>query len=214
MKPGNIPLLALLSLLGACSVKPVEPYSEPPLGVPTAQLRVITNGEVRGEAYAGCLGDSKRLAKAGRFGRDHQASINYPQFPVQPRQIDMLPRFAPKLPAYVGAIRMAEGAYSEVVTEYRVPAGRPFLLESAGLAAGSYGSTYRTCPPAQKVVLFEPDKSYEVYVGLNYIPVAGGEVQAMCAFAVYQLLPLSRPGATLPMALESRPPADRHCPGS
>ena len=103
MKPGNIPLLALLSLLGACSVKPVEPYSEPPLGVPTAQLRVITNGEVRGEVYAGCQGDSKRLAKAGRFGSDQQANINYPQFPLPPRQIDMLSRFAPKLPSYVGA---------------------------------------------------------------------------------------------------------------
>lgn len=96
-------MLALLSLLGACSVKPVEPYSEPPLGVPTAQLRVITNGEVRGEAYAGCQGDSKRLAKAGRFGSDQQANINYPQCPLPPRQIDMLPRFAPKLPSYVGA---------------------------------------------------------------------------------------------------------------
>ena len=57
-------LLAALALLGACSAKPVQPYSEPPLSVPTAQLRVITNGEVRGDAYAGCLGDSKRLAKA------------------------------------------------------------------------------------------------------------------------------------------------------
>ena len=65
--------LALLSLLGACSVKPVEPYSEPPLGVPTAQLRVITNGEVRGEAYAGCQGDSKRLAKADRHAAAFRA---------------------------------------------------------------------------------------------------------------------------------------------
>ena len=213
MKPGNTPLLALLSLLGACSVKPVLPYSEPPLGVPTAQLRVITNGEVRGEAYAGCQGDSKRLAKAGRFGSDQQANINYPQFPLQPRQIDMLPRFAPKLPSYVGAIRMGEGAYTEVVTEYRVPADRPFLLEGGGVAAGSYGSTYRTCAPVKKVVLFEPGKSYEAFVGLNYIPVAGGEVQAMCAFAVYQLLPLSKPGASLPLAVQSRPPADQRCPG-
>ncbi|MDD1150420.1 hypothetical protein M5G25_19255 [Pseudomonas sp. TNT2022 ID357] len=107
-------MLALLSLLGACSVKPVEPYSEPPLGVPTAQLRVITNGEVRGEAYAGCQGDSKRLAKAGRFGSDQQANINYPQFPLQPRQIDMLPRFAPAVlrggnPAAGGPVQASSG---------------------------------------------------------------------------------------------------------
>ncbi|WP_258381425.1 hypothetical protein [Pseudomonas protegens] len=107
-------MLALLSLLGACSVKPVEPYSEPPLGVPTAQLRVITNGEVRGEVYAGCQGDSKRLAKAGRFGSDQQANINYPQFPLQPRQIDMLPRFAPAVlrggnPAAGGPVQASSG---------------------------------------------------------------------------------------------------------
>ncbi len=207
-------LLAALALLGACSVKPVQPYSEPPLSVPTAQLRVITNGEVRGDAYAGCLGDSKRLAKAGRFGSDQQANINYPQFPVQPRQIDMLPRFAPKLPAYAGAIRRGEGAYNEIATEYRVPAGRPFLLEGGGVAAGGYGSTYSTCPEVKKVVLFEPGKSYEAYVGLNYIPQANGETAAMCAFAVYQLLPLGKPGAVMPMAVQAKPPVDSKCPGS
>jgi hypothetical protein len=214
MKPRNITLLALLSLLGACSVKPVLPYSEPPLSVPTAQLRVITNGEVRGEAYAGCLGDSKRLAKAGRFGSNQQANINYPQFPLQPRQIDMLPRFAPKLPAYVGSIRMGEGAYHEMVTEYRVPAGRPFLLEGGGVSAAGSGSTYRTCPEVKKVVVFEPGKSYEAYVGLNYIPQASGETAAMCAFAVYQLLPLGKPGAVMPLALQAKPPLDRKCPGN
>lgn len=212
MDVGKFTLVAALGMLGACSVKPVAPYSEPPLGVPVAQLRVITNGEVRGDVYAGCQGDSRRLAKAGRFLSDHQPNVNDPQFPQVPRQIDMLPRFAPKLPSYVGAIRMGEGAYNEIATEYRVPAGRPFLLEGGGVAAGGYGSTYRSCPEVKKVVLFEPGKSYEAFVGLNYVPVAGGEVQALCAFAVYQLLPLSKPGATLPLAVQSRPPAERRCP--
>lgn len=119
----------------------MQPYSEPPLSVPTAQLRVITNGGVCGDAYAGCLGDSKRLAKAGRFG-----------------------------------------------------------------------STYRTCPEVKKVVVFESSKSYDAYVGLNYVPQASGETKAMCAFAVYQLLPLGKPGVVMPLALPIKPPLDRKCP--
>ncbi|MGE8412076.1 MAG: amidase [Pseudomonas sp.] len=213
MSVRNLALAGLLGLLGACSVKPVDPYSEPPLGTAVAQLRVITNGEVRGAAYAGCLPDSQRLAKAGRFVSGHRPNVNYPQFPEVPRQLDMLARFAPKLPDYPGAIRRGEGDYSEVVTEYRVPAGRPFLLDGGGVAAGGSVNTYRTCPQVQKVVVFEPGKSYEAYVGLNYIPVAGGEVEAMCVFTVYQLLPLSKPGASMPLALPTTQPAQQRCSG-
>ncbi|ERO65583.1 hypothetical protein [Pseudomonas piscis] len=213
MNVRSLALVALLGSLGACSVKPVEPYSEPPLGASVAQLRVITNGEVRGGTYAGCIGDNQRLAKAGRFGSEHRANVNYPQYPEVPRQIDMLPRFAPKLPDYPGAIRRGEGEYSEIATEYRVPAGRPFLLEGGGVAAGGTGNAYRTCPQVQKVVVFEPGKSYEAYAGLNYIPVAGGEVEALCVFTVYQLLPLSKPGASMPLALQTSAPAQQRCSG-
>lgn len=201
-----------LALLGGCSVKPVQPYAEPPQGAQTAQLRVITNGEVRGADYAGCVGETQGLAKAGRFSEDLQPSINYPQAPLVPGKQGMAPRYAPKMQQYLGAIRMAEGLYTEIVAEYRVPAGTPFLLESMGLAAGSYGSTYLTCPAAKKVVQFEPGRSYEVYVGLNSAPGADGKMAAICVFGVYELLSLGQSQKSLPLPIVATPAVETRCP--
>lgn len=201
-----------LVLLGGCSIKPVLPYAEPPPSAQTALLRVITNGEVRGADYAGCVGETRGLAKAGRFSEDLQPSINYPQAPLVPGKQAMAPRFAPKLPQYLGAIRMAEGLYTEIVAEYRVPAGQPFVLESMGLAAGTYGSSYLTCPAAKKVVRFEPGRSYEVYVGLNSAPGADGKMASMCVFGVYQLLSFGQSEKSLPLPVEAKPAVETRCP--
>ncbi len=148
-------LLAVFSLLAACSTKPLEPYIAPASGAPTAKLRVITNGDVRGNAYSGCSSDTKVLAKAGRFFGEHQPSANYPQMPLVPQQLGMVARFAPRMPEYLGATSMAEGAYTEMAPEYLVPAGRPFLLERLKLFAGSYGSTYQSCPETTRLFIFE-----------------------------------------------------------
>ena len=204
-------LLPVLLTLGACSVKPLVPYVEPASSTATANLRVITNGDVRGTDYPGCLKDSKGLAKAGRFS-DGQPSINYPQAPLHPRQLGMPQRLSPEMPQYLGATRMAEGQYTEISAEYRVPAGAPFLLESLGLAAGSYGSTYLTCPPVKQVFQFEPGKNYEAYVGLVIRQDTEGNGKGYCAFSVYELVPLGNTKLTLPSRLEGRAPIENACP--
>ncbi|UZE31139.1 hypothetical protein [Pseudomonas asplenii] len=85
----QIPLYACLALLSACSARPWVPYVEPAPDTDTAQLRVLTNGEVRGGVYEGCVGNEQGLAKAGRFGENRQPAINYPQSPLVPPKLDM-----------------------------------------------------------------------------------------------------------------------------
>jgi hypothetical protein len=204
-------LIATFSLLTACSIKPLEPYIEPASDVPTAKLRVITNGYVRGNAYTGCSADTKVLAKAGRFFGEHQPSVNYPQMLLVPQQLNMVARFAPKMPEYLGATRMAEGAYTEMAPEYLVPAGKPFLLERLKLFAGSYGSTYQTCPEATRLFVFEENKSYEADIGLVYRPAAEGNGQAICAFSVYEVVPSGKSSRPLSNVLNFEPPADSNC---
>lgn len=142
----SLALISSLLLLGACNRQPWVAYVEPASGTDTARLRVITNGEVRGGSYVGCVGNEQGLAKAGRFYDGDKPSINYPQSPLIPPRLGMAPRVLPKMAEYLGMTRMAEGVYAEIVAEYRVPAGKPFLLVREELGVGSYGSTYSKCP--------------------------------------------------------------------
>ncbi|BBP76083.1 hypothetical protein PHLH7_21870 [Pseudomonas sp. Ost2] len=208
----HIPLYAGLILLTACGMRPWVPYVEPAPGTDTAQLRVITNGEVRGGVYDGCVGNEQGLARAGRFYGDHLPSINYPQSPVVPPRLDMPARFAPKLSDYLGAIRMAEGNYSEIVAEYRVPAGKPFVLALQTLQAGTYGSSYMQCSEQAAVFTFEKGKNYEVFMGINSITAKDGTTQVKCPFAAYELVSLGTRGLVLPSMLKPTAPSGQKCP--
>ncbi|MFL1418967.1 amidase [Pseudomonas fildesensis] len=196
-------------LLSACNHQPWVPYVEPMPGTDTAKLRVITNGEVRGARYSGCVGNEQGLAKAGRFYDGDKPSINYPQSPLVPAQLGMAPRVLPKMPAYLGGVRMAEGEYTEIVAEYQVPAGAPFLLVREELSVGSYGSTYSKCPALSRVYTFEKGRQYEAYVGMVYGGDADGKMGMRCPFFVYEL---QAPNASIPRAMPSVPAADRACP--
>ena len=203
----DLKFLALCStlLLSACNHQPWVPYVDPPVGSDTARLRVITNGEVRGGAYTGCVGNEQGLARAGRFGSDGQPSINYPQSPVTPPQLGMPPRKLPTLDQYLGAIRMAEGAYTEIVAEYRVPAGTPFVLKREALAAGVDGQRYFQCAADTQVVTFEKGKDYELYTGMKYAKAPDGSVSRRCLFLIYEL----SAGTFMPIAATA--PAERAC---
>jgi hypothetical protein len=203
----DLKFLALCStlLLSACNHQPWVPYVDPPVGSDTARLRVITNGEVRGGAYTGCVGNEQGLARAGRFGSDGQPSINYPQSPVTPPQLSMPPRKLPTLDQYLGAIRMAEGAYTEIVAEYRVPAGTPFVLKREALAAGVDGQRYFQCAADTQVVTFEKGKDYELYTGMKYAKAPDGSVSRRCLFLIYEL----SAGTFMPIAATA--PAERAC---
>ena len=203
----DLKFLALCStlLLSACNHQPWVPDVDPPAGSDTARLRVITNGEVRGGAYTGCVGNEQGLARAGRFGSDGQPSINYPQSPVTPPQLGMPPRKLPTLDQYLGAIRMAEGAYTEIVAEYRVPAGTPFVLKREALAAGVDGQRYFQCAADTQVVTFEKGKDYELYTGMKYAKAPDGSVSRRCLFLIYEL----SAGTFMPIAATA--PAERAC---
>lgn len=203
----DLKFLALCStlLLSACNHQPWVPYVDPPVGSDTARLRVITNGEVRGGVYTGCVGNEQGLARAGRFGSDGQPSINYPQSPVTPPQLSMPPRKLPTLDQYLGAIRMAEGAYTEIVAEYRVPAGTPFVLKREALAAGVDGQRYFQCAADTQVVTFEKGKDYELYTGMKYAKAPDGSVSRRCLFLIYEL----SAGTFMPIAATA--PAERAC---
>ncbi|RBH53628.1 MULTISPECIES: amidase [Pseudomonas] len=207
----QVPLYASLMLLTACGARPWVPYLEPAPGTDTAQLRVITNGEVRGGVYDGCVGNEQGLAKAGRFYGDHLPAINYPQSPVVPPRLDMPARFAPKLSDYLGATRMAEGNYSEMVAEYRVPAGKPFVLVLQTLQAGSYGSSYMQCSEQAGVFTFEKGKNYEVYLGINSVTSNDGTTQVKCPFVGYELVSFGKQGFSLPSMLQPKAPSGQKC---
>ncbi|AYF46188.1 amidase [Pseudomonas sp. S5D5] len=206
LKP--LALCSTLLLLSACNHQPWVPYVAPPAGTDTAKLRVITNGEVRGGAYTGCVGNEQGLAKAGRFYDVVKPSINYPQSPLVPPKLGMPPRVLPKMAEYLGVTSMAEGMYTEIVAEYQVPAGKPFLMVREELAVGSYGSTYSKCPALSRVYTFEKGRQYEAYVGMVYGSDTEGKMGVRCPFFVYELL---APNQGIPMAMESTVAADRPC---
>ncbi len=203
----NLRSLALCStlLLSACNHQPWVPYVEPAAGTETAQLRVITNGEVRGGEYTGCVGKEQGLAKAGRFSEDGQPSINYPQSPVTPRQLGMPPRMMPTMDQYLGVISMAEGAYTEIVAEYQVPAGKPFVLKREELVAGIDGHRYFKCVADTRVVMFESGKRYELFTGMQYVKAPDGSTSRRCPFLIYEL------SAGDYMPIPASAPANRVC---
>jgi hypothetical protein len=151
------------------------------------------------------------MASAGLF-KNGKAAINYPQYPVTPSKLGMPKRLSPQLSEYLGATRMAEGNYAEVETEYLVPADIPFLIQASALTAGSYGSTWRTCPEYKNVYTFESDKNYELYTGLRYMKSNDGTFQPMCIFVMQELVPLGISDLAIPKAIASSSPIEKSCP--
>ena len=117
----------------------------------------------------------------------------------------MPPRQLSTLDQYVGAIRMAEGAYTEIVAEYQVPAGKPFVLTREPLAVGVDGTRYFQCSADTQVVTFEKGKNYELYTGVKSAKAPDGSVSRRCPFLIYELTG----GSMMPIAATA--PANRAC---
>ena len=207
-------IIVLPIFLTACAGKPLEPYHEPPMGVETANLRIVTNGTVSGGKYEGCLGDRELMAKAGRFHHNGVAHKRYTQFPVETRKIGMPDRVSPYLISYLDLVFMAEGNFEELATEYKVPANTPFLLEAHDLLAGSYGSSYYKCPAKRQVYFFEPNKNYEAYIGLTNRKDEEGRKELICPFVVMELVSVKSMDSVIPVLLSSEEPTKKPCSSS
>lgn len=120
-------------------------------------------------------------------------------------------RTAPKLVEYIPAIRMAEGQYQEVVTEYRVRADLPFQIATLGATIGSYGSSYSSCPGKAAVYKLEPGKDYEALVGVGSRPNGEGGYSLTCVLAVAEISPLAGTPLVLPLMLSPSAPPKVTC---
>lgn len=212
MRVVTVVIASALALAG-CSGIPSVPYEEPAQSEGLARVRVITNSSVYGDSITGSCAPATRhlMADAGRFGSSGTANINYPQYPLKPTSIGMPERVAPALSEYVPAIRMGEGVYKEVVTEYRVRADLPFQISTLGATIGSYGSTYSSCGGQALVYTLEPGKDYEALVGVGTRPNKDGGQALICMFGVIKLLPLPGTSIVIPQKLTPVAPPQVAC---
>lgn len=189
--------------LAGCSGIPSVPYEEPGQSQNTARVRVITNSSVFGDSIVDSCAPSPRhkMAEAGRFGENGTPSINYPQFPLKAKSIDMPMRIYPQLIQYVGATRMAEGLYTEIATEYLVRTDKPFQAATLGAAVGSYGSTYRTCPAKEAVFNLSPGKDYDLVAGVTQAKTGNGDVKLVCIFGMFELKRLGDTPIAMPQLM-------------
>lgn len=199
--------------LAGCSGIPSVPYEEPAQSEGLARLRVITNSSVYGDSITGSCAPATRhkMADAGRFGRDGTANINYPQYPLKSASVGMPKRVAPTLTEYVPAVRMGEGVYKEVVTEYRVRTDLPFQIATLGATIGGYGSTYSTCGGQALVYKLESGKDYEVLVGVGSRPSSDGGQALTCMLGVIELMPLAGTSIVIPQMLTPSAPPQVAC---
>jgi len=205
--------LALAALLTGCGAVPSVSYVEPTQTAEAAKVRVITNSNVFGDSLtANCMPKVlHKMAQSGRLSKYGRTYENYPQFPLQPTKLtDMPDRMAPEMISLAPTIRMAQGMYVEVATEYLVPTNAPFMVTTLGAAMGSYGSTNPVCPRQSKVFDLEAGSSYEVFVGMQPIQTPDGQ-QLFCALAVRKLLPIGRSGMSLPLTVEPKPAPREKC---
>ncbi|MQG92019.1 hypothetical protein [Pseudomonas sp. MN1F] len=208
------PFLTLFALtLAGCSGIPSVPYEEPATSEGVARLRVITNSDVYGDSIMGSCAPATRhkMAEAGRFAENGGANSNYPQYPQQSVSLGMPERAASALIEYIPSIRMGEGVYKEVVSEYRVRADRPFQIATLGATIGSYGSTYRACSGQAAVYKLEPGKDYEAVVGVGSGKRSDGGQGLVCIVAVSELRPLAGNSIIFPMRLNPSAPPQVAC---
>ena len=206
-------LTFLAVALAGCSGIPSVPYEEPTQSEGVARVRVITNADVYGDSIVGSCAPATRhkMAEAGRFGQDGTASINYPQYPLKSASVGVPKRVWPSLIQYIPAIRMGEGAYKEVVTEYRVRADLPFQIATLGATIAGNGSSYRTCGGQALVYKLEPGKDYEAVVGVDGKPSRDSEPALICMLAVLELTTLPGTSIVIPQKLTPVAPPQVVC---
>lgn len=199
--------------LAGCSGIPSVPYEEPVQSEGVAHVRVITNSSVYGDSIMGSCAPATRhkMAEAGRFGEDGTASINYPQYPLKSVSIGMPKRVMPPLVQYIPSIRRAQGAYKEVVTEYRVRTDLPFQIATQGATVAGSGSTYWACADQALVYKLEPGKDYEVFAGVDMRPDKDGRQALICLLGVFELTPVPGTSIVIPSKLTSAAPAQVAC---
>ncbi|WP_210639629.1 hypothetical protein [Pseudomonas sp. Tri1] len=206
--------LTFLSIaLAGCSGIPSVPYEEPTQSEGMARVRVITNSDAYGDSIIGSCAPATRhkMAEAGRFGSDGTANINYPQYPLKSASIGIPKRVWPSLIQYVPAIRMGEGAYKEVVTEYRVRTDLPFQIATLGATIAGNGSSYRSCGGQALVYKLEPGKDYEAVVGVDSRPGKDGEQALICMLAVLELSAVPGTSIVIPQKLTPAAPTQVVC---
>jgi len=199
--------------LAGCAGIPSVPYEEPTQSEGMARVRVITNSDVYGDSIVGSCAPATRhkMAEAGRFGQDGTASINYPQYPLKSASIGIPKRVWPSLIQYTPAIRMGEGAYKEVVTEYRVRTDLPFQIATRGATIAGSGSSYRSCDGHALVYKLEPGKDYEAVVGVDSRPSKDGEQALTCMLAVLEVTTLPGTSIVIPQKLTPAAPPQVAC---
>ncbi|WP_053150770.1 hypothetical protein [Pseudomonas sp. P97.38] len=199
--------------LAGCSGIPSVPYEEPAQSEDLARVRVITNSSVFGDSIVGSCAPATRhkMAEAGRFGRDGTANINYPQQPQKSASLGMPKRVAPTLIDYIPAIRMGEGAYKEVVTEYRVRTDLPFQIATLGATIGGYGSTYSSCSGQALVYKLEAGKDYEALAGVSSRLNTNGGQAFICMLGIFELVSLPGTSMVIPKKLTPVAPAQAVC---
>ena len=199
--------------LAGCSGIPSVPYEEPTQTEGMARVRVITNSDVYGDSIVGSCAPATRhkMAEAGRFGRDGRANINYPQHPLNSASLGMPKRVSPTLTQYIPAIRMGEGVYKEIVTEYRVRTDLPFQIATLGATIGSYGSTYSSCGGQALVYKLEPGKDYEALAGVGSRPNNDGGQALICVLGVFELVTLPGTPIVIPKKLTPAAPPQVVC---
>jgi len=211
MRIKTISFSLLASALTGCGGITSVPYVEPAPSPDTARVRVITNADVFGDSLtANCVPKTRHLmARAGRQYDGGQPHETYPQVPLQPKQVAGMPdRAAPKMINLQPTIRMAEGKYVEVQTEYLVPTHAPFLVATLGAAMGSYGSTYAYCPANARVFDLKAGQDYEVFVGMDPIQTPEGP-RFSCVLSVRRLVPIGR--LVLPIPVDAKPAPEDDC---
>lgn len=209
----KISFILLAGALAGCNSISSVPYVEPSPSADTAKVRVITNSSVYGDSLTeNCIPKIRhKMAVSGRQYESGRMHETYPQFPLQPKTVEGMPkRMAPKMIDLKPGIRMAEGMYVEVATEYLVPTNAPFMISTLGAVMGSYGSTQPTCPMDAKVFDLEAGNSYEVFVGMGPGQTPEG-TKLFCALAVRKMLPIGNTGEALPLVVEPKPAPKAKC---
>ncbi|WP_280370217.1 hypothetical protein [Pseudomonas sp. BN411] len=211
---GRAVVLALLTaVLSGCGGISSVPYQDPLSAEGTARIRVITNSSVFGDSIVGSCAPTPRhkFAEAGRFHNGVTPNPSYPQYPATPSTLGMPKSYEPEMVQYIGAVRMAEGLYTKVVTEHRVRADVPFQLASLGAAVGSYGSTYSVCKAGAKVYKLEPGKDYQAIVGVGRIPSGSKPEPLSCFLGLFELLPVPDTEMAIPLSMKSTPAPEKLC---
>ncbi|MBX8474171.1 hypothetical protein K5D38_05205 [Pseudomonas cichorii] len=194
-------------MLVGCSGMPSLPYEEPAQSENSARIRVITNSNVYGDSIVGsCTPATRhRMAQAGRFLSSGAMNTNYPQYPLKSANLGMPKRVAPALDQYAPSIRIGEGVYKEVVTEYRVRTDELLQIATWGASINGRGSMSAACVSQIQTFKLEPGKDYEALIGVGRRTAEDGSEAFMCIFGVVELVtmpgtPMVIPEKIMPVA--------------